>query len=67
MGEHTRVVVCVVLLAVLGAVASVGTVGASTASADQPVFLSHTDDNSERNGVYRHLSSGDLSWQGQTL
>jgi hypothetical protein len=67
MGDHTRVVVCVVLLAVLGVVASVGTVGASTASADQPVFLSHTDDNAERNGVDRHLSSGDLYWQGQTL
>ena len=67
MGERTWVVMCVVLLAMLAGVATAGTVGASTASTDQPVFLSHTDDDAERNGVDRHLSSGELYWQGQTL
>lgn len=67
MGERTWVVMCVVLLTVLVGVAAAGTAGASTASADQSVFLSHTDDDGERNGVDRHLGSGELYWQGQTL
>lgn len=67
MGERTSVVLWLVLVAVLGAVASAGTVGAATGSADQSVQFSHTDEDGDRNGVDQHLSSGDLYWQGQTL
>jgi hypothetical protein len=66
MDERMSVVVCVVVLAVLGAAASVGAVGASAATTDQSVLFSHTDDG-DRNGGDEHLSSGGLYWQGQTL
>ena len=67
MGERTSVVLWLVLVVVLGAVASAGTVGAATGSADQSVQFSHTGEDGDRNGVDQHLSSGDLYWQGQTL
>ena len=67
MGERISVVLWLVLVVVLGAVASAGTVGAATGSADQSVQFSHTGEDGDRNGVDQHLSSGDLYWQGQTL
>jgi len=65
MGVRTRVAVCIVLLAVVGAVASVGTASAAVDHTTQVDHRLDVDEDDER--IDQHLDSGGLYWQGQSL
>ncbi len=63
MESRTRLVICVVVLAVGGL--CVGTATATAAVGDGPIQFSH--ETADETAVDQHLESGGLYWQGQSL
>jgi len=63
MESRTRLVICVVVLAVGGL--CVGTATATAAVGDGPIQFSH--ESADETAVDQHLESGGLYWQGQSL